>query len=131
MPVVGALQAEGLTLTQFVDQLRDEVAKYGVEPYVQVEILQHESQKFFVLGEVEAPGASPVTGGVTLLEGLGAAGGTLSTGALEVRHVIRGAKLMPINVADVPGAARSTATSFCAMVTSSSYRTTIEAAASQ
>ena len=101
LPVVGGVQAEGLTLTEFETALRDQVAKYVIEPHVAVEILRHESQKFFVLGEVRQPGAFPVNGQVTLLEGLGVAGGILPTADLEGAIVIRDAKLMPINLADV------------------------------
>jgi polysaccharide export outer membrane protein len=101
MPVIGALQAEGLTLTEFENALRDEVEKYIVEPQVSVEILTYESQKFYVLGEVLKPGAFPVDGDTTLLEGLGLAGGVPPTADLESATVIRGGKLLPINLADL------------------------------
>lgn len=101
LPVIGSIQAEGLTLTAFEELLHDAVAKFVVEPHVHVEILKHESQKFYVLGEVARPGAFPVDGDTTLIEAVGLAGGVPSTGDLESATVVRGGKLLPINLADV------------------------------
>jgi polysaccharide biosynthesis/export protein len=101
LPVIGSLQAEGLTLTEFETALRERVAQYVIEPHVSVEILTHKSQKFFVVGAVPQPGAYPVKGQTTLLEGLGMAGGIPPEADLETATVIRNGKLMPINVADV------------------------------
>ena len=52
LPVVGAVPAEGLTLTEFETNLRIAVARFIVDPQVSVEIMRYESQKFFVLGQV-------------------------------------------------------------------------------
>ena len=101
MPIIGELDAEGLTLNEFEDALQDRAATYIIEPQVSVEILEHASQKFYVLGQVPRPGAFPVDGDTTLLEGLGMAGGIPPEADLEMATVIRDGKLMPINVADV------------------------------
>lgn len=101
LPVVGAIPAAGLTLTEFEDKLREAVARYVVAPHVTVEILRHESQKFFVLGQVKQPGAFPVDGDTTLLEGLGLAGGLDPMANLEAATVIRAGELLPINLADI------------------------------
>lgn len=101
LPVVGALPAAGLTLGEFEQQLQTEVARYVVAPHVHVEILEHESQKFFVLGEVTRPGAFAVDGDTTLVEAIGLAGGIPPTGDLESATVVRNGELLPINLADV------------------------------
>jgi len=101
MPIIGQLDAEGLTLTEFETQLRERAATFIIEPQVSVEILDYASQKFYVLGQVPKPGAFPVDGDTTLLEGLGMAGGIPPEADLEMATVIRDGKLMPINVADV------------------------------
>lgn len=101
LPVVGALPAAGLTLTEFEAALQAEVTRYVVAPHVHVEILRHESQKFFVLGQVARPGAFPVDGDTTLIEAIGLAGGVPPTGDLESATVVRDGELLPINLADV------------------------------
>lgn len=101
LPVIGELQAEGRTLTEFEDALRTEAARYIVDPEVHVEILRYEAKKFYVLGEVARPGAFPVDGDTTLIEAIGMAGGVPPTGDLESATVVRKGELLPINLADV------------------------------
>jgi polysaccharide export outer membrane protein len=101
LPVVGKLQATGLTVTQFEDALRERAATYVVNPQVSVEILDYASQKFHVLGNVKKPGTFPVDGDTTLLEALSLAGGTDETGNLEAATVVRAGELLPINLGDL------------------------------
>jgi len=101
LPVVGSLPAAGLTLTEFEDKLREQIARFVVEPHVNVEILRHDSQKFYVLGEVPRPGAFPVDGDTTLLEAIGLAGGVPPQADLESATVVRNGILLPINLRDL------------------------------
>jgi polysaccharide export outer membrane protein len=66
-----------------------------------VEILEYGSQKYYVLGTVPKPGAFPVDGDTTLLEGVGLAGGILPEGDVESAYVLRGGQLLPISLADL------------------------------
>jgi len=99
LPVVGKVPAAGMTVTEFETALRTAAAKYVVDPQVHVEILQHESQKFHVLGHVRTPGSFPVDGDTTLLEALTMAGGIGETGSLEGATVVRNGQLLPIDLA--------------------------------
>lgn len=101
LPVVGAIPAEGLTLTEFETGLRNAIARFVVEPQVSVEILRYESQKFFVLGQVGKPGTFAVDGDTTLLEALTLAGGTTPVADLDGATVVRKGELLPINLADL------------------------------
>jgi polysaccharide export outer membrane protein len=101
LPVIGSLPAEGLTLSEFEGALQTEVARYVVSPHVHVEILRHESQKFYVLGEVVRPGVFPVDGDTTLVEAVSLAGGIPPTADLESATVVRDGQLLPINLADI------------------------------
>lgn len=101
LPVIGSLPAAGSTLAQLEARLEAELARYVVAPHVHVEILRHESQKFFVLGEVARPGVFPVDGDTTLVEALGMAGGVPPTADLESATVVRDGQLLPINLADI------------------------------
>lgn len=101
LPVIGALEAQGLTVTEFETRLRERAATFVVNPQVSVEVLQYASQKFYVLGNVRTPGTFPVDGDTTLLEALTLAGGVAPEGNLETATVVREGKLLPINLADL------------------------------
>lgn len=101
LPVVGKVKAEGMTVVEFTESLRKTTTAFIVAPEVSVEVLQYASQKFYVLGRVEKPGAFPVDGDTTLLEGLGFAGGTAPDADLEGAYVLRGGQLLPISLADI------------------------------
>lgn len=99
LPVVGKVKADGLTVTEFETALRKAAAKFVVDPQVHVEILEHESQKFHVLGHVRTPGSFPVDGDTTLLEALSLAGGIGESGSLEGATIVRDGTLLPIDLA--------------------------------
>ena len=101
LPVVGSIQAAGLTLSEFEKELQSEISKYVVDPQVHIEILEHGSQKFYVLGHVVKPGVFPVDGDTTLIEAVSMAGGIPPTADLEAATVVRDGTLLPINLADV------------------------------
>lgn len=101
MPVLGKVQAAGMTIVQFREKLLEEAARYLVDPQLSVDILRFESQKFYVLGEVRRPGTFPVDGDTTMLEALGLAEGVLETGNLEAAYFVRDGDILPINLADV------------------------------
>jgi len=101
IPIVGKVMAAGLSVEEFHEALREALRPYIKEPHLSVDILKYESQKFFVLGEVNQPGAFPVDGDTTLLEAIGLAKGITADGNLERAYVVRGQSLLPINLADV------------------------------
>jgi polysaccharide export outer membrane protein len=75
-PLVGEVQAAGLTPTELEASLRQLLGKdYLVDPQVTVAVQEYRSQKVFVLGEAEKPGTYPLTGRSTLLDVLSQAGG--------------------------------------------------------
>ena len=101
LPVAGPVQAEGLTIAEFRTKLQQTLARFVLRPEVSVGIVRYDSQKFYVLGQVQRPGALPVDGDTTLLEALGIAGGVTPRGDLESAYVLRGGQLLPINLGDM------------------------------
>jgi polysaccharide export outer membrane protein len=100
-PMLTGIVAAGRTVPELRALLAEELAEFIVKPQVSVEVLRYESQKFYVLGEVDGPGVFPVDGSTTLLEGLARAGGVRESGNLEGAYVIRDRKLLPISLADL------------------------------
>jgi protein involved in polysaccharide export with SLBB domain len=75
LPLAGSLKAAGLTPEQLQRDLEKQFSsKYLTNPKVTVEVV--EFRPFYILGEVEKPGAYPYTGGLTVLSAIAIAGGT-------------------------------------------------------
>jgi polysaccharide biosynthesis/export protein len=89
-PLVGRVQAGGLTIRNFEVELKKRLADgFFKNPQVTVAIEQYRSQRVFVTGEVRSPGAYSLTGDMTLIEALAKAGSTTSNASEEV-VVVRG-----------------------------------------
>ncbi len=83
--LLGRVSAGGLTLRQFQDRLRDQLANgYIKNPQVRVEIEQYKSQSIYVFGEVRQPGRISMMGTKTLLEALAEAGSPTSQASTEI-----------------------------------------------
>lgn len=74
MPLVGDLQASGLTVAEFQRRVEGALrAGYLLDPRVSAEVLTY--RPFFILGEVARPGTYPYTAGLTVLNAVATAGG--------------------------------------------------------
>lgn len=75
MPLVGDVQAAGLTPGQLAQSVSEKLKKYLTAPQVTVILTQINSQRVYVTGEVTRPGAYPVLPGMTILQAITSAGG--------------------------------------------------------
>jgi polysaccharide biosynthesis/export protein len=94
-PYINRVSAGGLTLGELQDRIRTLLsAGYIKNPQVRVEIGEFKSQSVLVSGEVRAPGKITMTGTMTLLEALAAAGSATSAASSEltIAHPKRGAE---------------------------------------
>ncbi len=74
MPLIGAVQARGLTLAQLSAAITARLKKgYLREPYVAVEVEAY--RPFFILGEVAAPGQYPYVPNMSVEAAVAIAGG--------------------------------------------------------
>ena len=74
LPVIGTMKAAGLTPQGLGDKLVAALrAKFIKDPGVTVEVV--EFRPFYILGEVDKPGAYPYIGGLNVLSALAIAGG--------------------------------------------------------
>jgi polysaccharide export outer membrane protein len=84
-PLVGTVKAAGLTAAEVETQLRKMLGDgYLRNPQVTAKVLEFESQRVFVGGEVRKPGNVQLTGALTLLEALTQVGGVDRTAGTEV-----------------------------------------------
>ena len=74
LPLVGDVQAAGLTVRQFQDEVQNALKEgYLKDPRVSAEVLTF--RPYYILGEVTTPGRYPFTDGLTVINAVAAAGG--------------------------------------------------------
>jgi len=74
LPLVGEVQAAGLTISQFQDEVQTALKQgYLRDPHVSVEVLTY--RPFYILGEVQKPGEYPYTNGLTVMNAVATANG--------------------------------------------------------
>jgi polysaccharide export outer membrane protein len=75
MPLIGELQAEGLTPDQLTAKLTENLTKFLNNPQVNVTLIGVNSKKYYITGEVQRPGSFPLAVPTHVLEALSNAGG--------------------------------------------------------
>ena len=84
-PMINRVAASGTTPVELQERIRAMLAAgYIKNPQVRVEIEGYKSQSVIVGGEVRSPGKIPMTGTMTLIEALAAAGSPTSAASSEV-----------------------------------------------
>jgi polysaccharide export outer membrane protein len=79
-PFVGEINVKGLTLIGLQKELARRLSQgYIIDPHVSIIVLEHKSQKFFVLGNVKNSGMYPLTKPITVAEAISCAGGLLGS----------------------------------------------------
>lgn len=80
-PLIGRIQASGLSVPQFTTNLRNRLQKYLKYSDPQVKIINYRGNKFFIDGEVRQPGEFNFEDApVSLYSAISMAGGTTATG---------------------------------------------------
>ena len=75
VPLVGEVAADGMTVGQFTDTLRQGLAKYIIDPDVTVNIIKLGGVRVYVFGEVNKPGVYELTKSHRVIDAIGAASG--------------------------------------------------------
>lgn len=75
MPLLNDVQAAGLTPMQLTAQISNALKKFISDPQVTVVVAQINSQRIYILGEVNGAGVKALLPGMTMLEALSSAGG--------------------------------------------------------
>jgi len=106
LPLVGELQASGLTPRQLEQEIAKRLQSYISEPDVTVIVTESKSQKVNILGMVVRPGAYLLTTSTTVLDAIALAGGFKDFAKQKSIYVLRQApdgtqKRIPFNYKDV------------------------------
>jgi polysaccharide export outer membrane protein len=89
LPLLNDVQAAGLTPTALAAQLTTSLKKFVTDPQVTVIVTQINSQRIYILGEVNRAGAYPLLPGMTVLQGLSSAGGFTQFANLKKIYMFR------------------------------------------
>ena len=98
-PMVGTVHAEGFTVSEFRKVLTKRLAKFVIDPQIDVDVAAFRSQKIYVSGQVRSPGIVPVTDQpMSLTNVLGSVGGATENGDLYSVILTRGKVSITLNV---------------------------------
>lgn len=106
LPLVGHVQAAGLTLAQFRSLLVEKFRKYVNDPQVSANLVDNQSRPVSVIGEVGTPGVHQLSGPKSLIEVISEAGGLKSEAGPRVivtRQMDRGPLPLPGAAVDDSG----------------------------
>lgn len=101
MPLVGDLQAAGLTPERLADQIEQALAEFINKPDVTVSLQQVNSKKYFITGQVFRPGEFPLIVPTRVFDALSNAGGFRDFANRKKIIIIRGAERLKFNYNDI------------------------------
>ena len=105
--LIGDLWVEGMTIREIREAITTQIKEFIVSPDVTVELLQSNSRRFFVFGQVQRVGAFALVGRVTAIEALAQAGGPTNLADLNDSSLVRpslegnGNSVYPIRYEDI------------------------------
>ncbi|MGD0480580.1 MAG: polysaccharide biosynthesis/export family protein [Terracidiphilus sp.] len=89
LPLLGDVQASGLTPLKLADEIAEKLKKYVQNPTVFVIVNAINSKKIYFLGEAGKSGPIPMTPGMTLLEAISSAGGLSQFANAKKIYILR------------------------------------------
>jgi polysaccharide export outer membrane protein len=104
-PLIGDLQAAGLTPVELTDAIQKGLKEYVSSPVVTVTVINPASQRIYVLGEVQRTGEYPIGKNLTVLQAFALAGGFTQWAAKDEIILLRREggreKIYKINYKDI------------------------------
>lgn len=101
VPLVGEIQAAGLTPEKLSESIAESLQKVMVHPEVTVGVERVMSKKYYIQGEVNRPGSYPLVIDTTVLEALVNAGGFREFANTRKIVILRGTERLKFNYKEV------------------------------
>ncbi len=98
LPLVGAVQIGGMSISDVAARLSEAYSLYLREPWVVVEVSEFRSQPLYLIGQFRDAGTLYMERPLTLLQGLSEGGGLLDTANLRSARLIREKQTMPVDL---------------------------------
>jgi polysaccharide biosynthesis/export protein len=101
LPLIGELQAGGLTPAALTTQITEALSKFLKRPEVLISVQQVNSKKYYISGEVGRPGSFALAVPTTVLQALTQAGGFRDFANTKKIIIMRGSERLKFNYKDV------------------------------
>ena len=101
MQLLSEIQAAGLTPETLGGNIAEGLSKFYTHPEVSVAVVQVQSKKYFIMGEVQKTGAFPLVVPTTVMEALVNAGGFRDFANTKNILIMRGNQRFKFNYKDV------------------------------
>jgi polysaccharide biosynthesis/export protein len=101
VPLVGEIQAAGITPEKLSENIAESLQKVMVHPEVTVGVEKVNSKKYYIQGEVNKPGSYPLVIDTTVLEALVNAGGFREFANTKKIVILRGSQRLRFNYRQV------------------------------
>jgi polysaccharide export outer membrane protein len=101
LPLVGEMEAAGLTPEALRNKVIEALQEYIVKPDVIVSLQSVQSRKYYITGEVNRPGTFPLVVPTTILEALTNSGGFKDFANPKKITILRKGKLLKFNYNEV------------------------------
>src|SRR5215813_2987929 len=88
-PLLGDVEVAGLTVDRLTEKLTVDLSQYIIDPKVSISLIEANSAKIGVLGDVVHPGIVVMTRPMNVLEAITASGGFAETGSRSDVTVLR------------------------------------------
>jgi polysaccharide export outer membrane protein len=98
LPLIGDIQAAGLTPTALQQAVTAALSRYWTNPLVTVQVKEVKSRNVFVIGQVVRPGAYPLRGPMTVLQLLATAGGLTDFARKDAVAIVRQVDGMTVSI---------------------------------
>jgi polysaccharide export outer membrane protein len=90
LALLGDVHAAGMTPMELSDLITERLRKYIQDPVVTVSVVAANSQKVYVLGEVQKVGPVEMSASMTPLQAISAAGGVTPYAKEKSAYILRG-----------------------------------------
>ncbi len=101
VPLIHDVQAAGLTPERLGEQLTQALSEYFNKPEITVSVVQVNSKKFYISGEIGRPGQYPLVTPIKVFDALNAAGGFRDFANKKKIVIIRGDQRIYFNYEEV------------------------------
>lgn len=101
LPLIKDIQAAGLTPERLGEQLTQALSEYFTKPEITVTVVQVNSKKYFITGEVNRPGQYPLVTPIKVFDALNQAGGFRDFANKKSIVIIRGPQRIKFNYEEV------------------------------
>jgi polysaccharide export outer membrane protein len=101
MPLIGDIQADGLTPDRLAAQLKQALSEYINKPDITVFVMQINSKRYSITGGVNRPGTFPMIAPVRVFDALSGAGGFRDFANTKDIIIARGNKRLHFNYNEV------------------------------